>query len=157
MELIYRGSRDGSTAKDFHNKCDNEAPTLCLYKNSKGNIFGGFTTIPWSSPKNSTYFSDKDSFIFTLTNIYNIEPTKFPNKDNNNDSVRHTFNEGPCFGGGADIAVYSDFKKDKLASNFPVTYQDVLEKGRSIFSGDINKNTNTYFYLEEIEIFKLSK
>ena len=41
LELIYRGTRDGSTAKSFHNKCDNQGPTLCLYKNDKENIFGG--------------------------------------------------------------------------------------------------------------------
>ena len=152
MELIYRGSRDGSTAKDFHNKCDNKSPTLCLYKNHKGNIFGGFTTIPWSSPKDEIYLSDKYSFIFTLTNIYDIEPTKFPNKDINK-SVRHNCNEGPCFGGGADIAVFSDFKKQNFGTAFPRTYQDILGKGNSIFTGEIN----TSFPLEEIEIFKLFK
>ena len=155
MELIYRGSRDGSTAKDFHNKCDNQAPTLCLYKNSKGNIFGGFTTIPWSSTEGDTHFPDKDSFIFTLTNIYNIEPTKFPNQDIKN-GVRHNKNEGATFGSGPDIAVYSDFKKRQSVSNFPVTFKDVLGKGRTIFSGDKN-NFNSNFFLEEIEIFKLYK
>ena len=44
MKLLYRGSRDGTKAKDFHNKCDNIAPTICLYKNEKGNIFGGYTS-----------------------------------------------------------------------------------------------------------------
>ena len=39
MELLYRGSRDGTTAKAFHSKCDNQGPTVCLYKNEKGNIF----------------------------------------------------------------------------------------------------------------------
>ena len=41
MQLIYRGSRDGTTSLCFHNKCDNKGPTICLYKNEKGNIFGG--------------------------------------------------------------------------------------------------------------------
>ena len=44
MELLYRGTKDGSTANIFHNKCDNKGPTLCLYQNDKGNVFGGFTS-----------------------------------------------------------------------------------------------------------------
>ena len=30
MELIYRGSRDGTTANIFHNKCDNQGPMIIL-------------------------------------------------------------------------------------------------------------------------------
>ena len=49
MELIYRATRDGSTSQDFHNKCDNQGPTICLYQNEKRNIFGGFTSISWTN------------------------------------------------------------------------------------------------------------
>ena len=47
MELIYRGTRDGMTSKDFHNKCDNKGKTICLFLNEKDNIFGGYFSIPW--------------------------------------------------------------------------------------------------------------
>ena len=39
---------------------------------------------------------------------------------------------------------------------FPSSYQDVLGKGSSIFDEDLN-NSNEYFYLKEIEVFKLNK
>ena len=45
MELLYRGTRDGTSANIFHNKCDNQGPTICLCKNEKGNIFGGYSSI----------------------------------------------------------------------------------------------------------------
>ena len=32
MELIYRGSRDGTTSNIFHNKCDNKGPKLIYLK-----------------------------------------------------------------------------------------------------------------------------
>ena len=35
MELIYRGTRDGSESKTFHNKCDNQGPTIILCKMKK--------------------------------------------------------------------------------------------------------------------------
>ena len=74
-ELLYRGTRDGDSSEVFHEKCDNKGPTICLYKNNSGNIFGGYSSISWK--KDDGTCSAKDSFIFTLTNIFGIEPTKF--------------------------------------------------------------------------------
>ena len=53
MELLYRGTRDGSGVNIFHNKCDNQGPTICLCKNEKGNIFGGYASISWTSASGS--------------------------------------------------------------------------------------------------------
>ena len=75
MKLLYRGTRDGMTSKDFHDKCDNKGKTICLFLNDKGNIFGGYSSIPWTSDGGDK--TANDCFLFTLTNIYNTEPTKF--------------------------------------------------------------------------------
>ena len=48
--LLYRASRDGSSAESFHSKCDNKGPTVTIV-NSVNNIFGGFTDMPWMSGK----------------------------------------------------------------------------------------------------------
>ena len=45
MELIFRGTRDGMHNKSFHNKCDNKGPNICLIRNEKGHIFGGYSSI----------------------------------------------------------------------------------------------------------------
>ena len=78
MELIYRGTRDGSESKTFHNKCDNQGPTIILCKNEKDNIFGGYASISWTSD-NGNYHAANGSFLFTLTNIHGTAPTKYPN------------------------------------------------------------------------------
>ena len=80
LELLYRGTRDGMSADIFHNKCNNKGPTISLFKNENGYIFGGYASIDWTCYNNNNK-SAPDSFIFTLTNIYNISPTKFPNSD----------------------------------------------------------------------------
>ena len=72
MDLIFRGSRDGMTSNAFHNKCDNQGPTICLFKNNTGYIFGGFTSISWGIDGN--YHSDSNSFLFTLTNSLGKSP-----------------------------------------------------------------------------------
>ena len=150
MELIYRGTRDGMTSKDFHNKCDNKGKTICLFLNDKDNIFGGYSSIPWTSNGGSK--TANDCFIFTLTNIYNTEPTKFPYAKNR--SVYHDTKNGPYFG-YPDLGFYTTFNDNSNRSCFPFNYQDIIGKGKSIFTGDINNN-NKYYKTKEIEIFKLS-
>ncbi len=51
LELLYRGSRDGWFAEDFHRRCDDRGPTLSLFKikvprgfKKPGDCIGGFTT-----------------------------------------------------------------------------------------------------------------
>ena len=150
MELLYRGSRDGSTSKIFHEKCDNKGPTLCLYRNEKGYIFGGYASISWSSDNN--VHEAKNSFIFTLTNIYGTEPTKFPNKDNKN--VYHHPNKGPTFGANNDIRVFKDYLNEDCRFDFPINYNDILNRGKSIFTWDLNNNNNEA-KVNEIEVFRI--
>ena len=49
IKLIYRGSRDGWAAKDFHRLCDNQGPTVTLVESSAGRVCGGFTSVSWTS------------------------------------------------------------------------------------------------------------
>ena len=95
IELLYRGTRDGMTNNDFHNKCDNKGPRITLIQNEKGNVFGGFASFSWTS--DNKWHTANDCFLFTLTNIHNTEPTKFPSK-NKGDEVFHHKNHRPVFG-----------------------------------------------------------
>ena len=153
MELIFRCTRDGSTSLDFHNNCDNQGETIILIKNEKGNIFGGYTCYPWTSDE--SFHSAPNSFLFTLTNVYNTEPTKFPSK-NDKHEVNHRVEYGPRFGEKDDLGIYKDCLKKGGYSDFPNSYEDVLEKGNSIFTGDIN-NKEKDFKILEFEVFKLFK
>ena len=152
LELLYRGSRDGTTMDIFHNKCNKKGPTICLYKNDKDNIFGGYASISWENSGDSK--PAPDSFLFTLTNIYNIEPTKFINT-NKNCGVYHDAKQGPDFGSD-DIVIDYDFQKKGSYSRFPDKYEDILGKGKSIFTGDFN-NKNRYLNIKNIEVFRAIK
>ena len=44
--LLYRASRDGWAASNFHSRCDNKGPTVTVIK-SGNYIFGGFTEENW--------------------------------------------------------------------------------------------------------------
>ena len=151
MELLYKGTRDGSGKDIFHNKCDNQGPTICLCKNEKGNIFGGYASISWTSDNN--YHAANGSFLFTLTNIHGTAPTKFPNTQSYNYAVYHGNNRGPSFGGNHDLYISDNYLNNNSSyCSFGYSYPDVLGKGNSTFSGDVN---NIYFKLKELEVFKL--
>ena len=108
---------------------------------------GAYSPISWTT--DGRWHKAKDCFIFTLSNIHGTSPTKFNNIDSK-DSVYHDKDRGPCF---QDIHIYEDFKK-KVYSSFPNYYKDILGKGKSIFTGDLNNNNN-YFKMSEIEVFSV--
>ena len=154
MVLLYRGTRDGANAESFHSKCDDQGPTIVLCKNNKEYIFGGYASISWKKGSGN-YNSAPGSFLFTLTNVYEIQPTKFHLCKNNN-HVYHNPIYGPVFGDGFDLALSNNFFIYKSCwSYFPCTYKDSLRKGKSIFKDNIDNN-NIYFNLKEIEVFKIN-
>ena len=156
MKLLYRGTRDGMSGKDFHNKCDNKGKTICLFLNDKDNIFGGYSSIPWTKDGGDKIAND--CFLFTLSNIYNTKPTKFPYVKER--SVCHSETKSPIFGRGSDL-YFGEFEdgdythKNNNGSCFPFSYQDTLGKGRTIFTGDYNIK-NQYIKLKEIEVYEVN-
>jgi len=152
MELLYRGNRDGMTSNAFHEKCDNQGKTITLYKNDKGHIFGGYASIPWS--KGGNWKSAPGSFIFTLTNAYDFKPTKLPPKivNKKNGEVYHKNNYGPTFGN--DLGLFSNFKEKGWAFKFE-TFQDILGKTNSLFTGNKNNEDNDALIIKELEVFRL--
>ena len=121
LELLYRGSRDGMYSKNFHEKCDDKGATITLFRNDKGNIFGGYLPISWKN--NGGYQNENRCFIFTLTNIYNIQPTKFGSKNSGNE-VNFDIGNGPCF---YDTWNYDDLK-NRSSAYFGCYYKIQQEK-----------------------------
>ena len=150
LELLYRATRDGDSASNFHSKCNNKGPTITLFETDKENIFGGYTSKDWTS--NNNYTSDPDCFIFTLKNTFGTKPNKFKIKEDNS-SIYNSSNNGPTFGGGHDINTSNKFLNHNHSINFPQSFEDNIGMGRSIFTG----NDNSQFILKELEVFKAVK
>lgn len=64
-KIIYRASRDGFGASDFHSRCDSFKSTLTIIKSTSGHIFGGYTDQDWSG---KSFKVDPNAFIFSLIN-----------------------------------------------------------------------------------------
>jgi hypothetical protein len=76
FNLLWRGSRDGFTAREFHRRCDGRANTLTLILDTDGNVFGGFTPVEWETPASGKSKGDDSlqSFLFTLRNPHGDPP-----------------------------------------------------------------------------------
>jgi hypothetical protein len=70
FSLLWRGSRDDFDVGEFHRLCDVKASTMTVIKNTNGYIFGGFTSVPWSST--GVFKTHSTAFPFSLTNPSNI-------------------------------------------------------------------------------------
>ena len=47
VKLLYRASRNGWTAANFHSCCDSKGPTVTVIKSTGNYIFGGYTEQHW--------------------------------------------------------------------------------------------------------------
>jgi len=144
-KLLYRGSRDGFSAQNFHSKCDYKGPTVTVIKSTTGHLFGGYNADSWDST--SGWKTNPQCFIFTLTNPHGYPPTKFSYNHGNSSFCRSGY--GPVFGGrsGCDIVVHENGNAATNYTNFPYSYNDTLGKGKETFTGECN------FTVSEIEVF----
>jgi hypothetical protein len=77
LTLLWRGSRDGFGAAEFHRRCDGRANTLTVIVDIDGKVFGGLTPVEWES---RDLWKEDDrvwSFLFTLRNPCGVLARKF--------------------------------------------------------------------------------
>jgi hypothetical protein len=100
--LLYRGSRDGFRASDFHHRCNGQSNTVTIIHDNSGYLFGGFTPVAWDSTCSSSFKQDKtcESFLFTLKNPHGIAPRTFCQSDSGH-TIYCQSNYGPTFGNHA--------------------------------------------------------
>jgi hypothetical protein len=102
FSLLWRGSRDGFGAKEFHRRCDGHGNTLTVILDTKGNIFGGFTPVKWNSNSDCKADDSQKSFLFTLKNPHHIPARRFALKaEKKHEAIWCNSERGPCFSGMA--------------------------------------------------------
>jgi len=143
LELIYRGSRDGFSAQNFHQHCDEQGPTLVVCKSKAyEKVFGGFTSKSWSPVEN--YVADQDAFLFSLSNS-----SKHPITEASC-AIFCASEAGPTFGAGYDLAICSESNIiEGSSSALGMTYKANDNQGDlTAYLGGASS-----FMLDEIEVF----
>jgi hypothetical protein len=54
LQLLWRGTRDGFAATEFHRRCDGHSNTLTVVLTTRGFVLGGFTPLAWESRMESS-------------------------------------------------------------------------------------------------------
>ena len=95
--LLFRASKEGYRASNFHSKCDGKSNTVTLVETMTGRRFGGFTDDQWD--QSSSYKTGPNGFIFSLDN------NEIYYKKNNQYNIYCHSGKGPTFGGGHDFYI----------------------------------------------------
>jgi uncharacterized coiled-coil protein SlyX len=151
FKLLWRGSRDGFGALDFHGRCDGHKNTLTLIQDTEGNIFGGFTPVKWELRTGWKADPSLKSFLFTLKNPHNFPGAKFALKAKEKDqAIICDSSCGPHF---CDIGVSGNCNQntDSYADYFGHSYaNDTGLDGQTFFTG------SREFTVKEIEMFEIA-
>jgi len=149
-KLLYRASRDGFGASDFHLKVNDAKNTLTLIKTKNGYIFGGYTREDWSG---SCFKTDSNAFIFSLKNNENKALVMKCVEDRT--AICCSTTCGVIFGNNSSCDILICDNSDKvngsgsnLGSSYPhPSYEFDSDEANSFLAGSI------YFQTLEIETF----
>jgi len=98
LNLLYRSSRDGLTAQDFHNKCDNKGRTIVIIQTTEGGVIGGYTNTAWKGSQSCYGFANK-AFLFALSGFGLTSPCKMKLKNASRQYAIYNHSScGPAFG-----------------------------------------------------------
>jgi hypothetical protein len=162
FSLLWRDSRNGFTAKEFHGRCDGHGNTLTVIFDRKGNIFGGFTPLKWESRVHNGKYGDQDnrfktddsqkSFLFTLKNPHNIAARRFVLKsDEKHKAIWCASTLGPYFGSGTDLGVNDNCNTRDNCTHIGGSYlNDTGLEWRIVLAG------SQLFKVKEIEVFEIT-
>ncbi len=144
--LLYRGTRDGFGAANFHSNCDGHSNTLTILKaHGSSYIFGGYTSINWNGF--GQFKSDQDAFLFSLTNKDN-QPCKI-RQIHTAYSIYCDPDSGPNFGYD-EINIYNNANTTMGSySELGQSYKHPQpSQGKSYLAG------SDPFQLSEIEVYR---
>lgn len=68
FKKLFKATINGGTGSIFHLRCDGHRNTVVIIKMKDGKVFGGFASIPWSSPLKGEYAYDSNAFLFSFDN-----------------------------------------------------------------------------------------
>ena len=142
--LLYRATRDGDLADDFHRCCDGKGKTITVILTHTDNVFGGYSDKEWETMEERSRWKYKESdraFLFNikLRRKYDLKD------DNKNKAVFVCGEDGPTFGFGHDLHVVNKCLREKSTCSTPLSY--MMTQRNEINDGERE------FLAKEVEVF----
>lgn len=149
FSLLYRASIHGFASTVFHQRCDNQGPTLVLVKTSDNHLFGGVNFVSWVSLEK--YSTSNANFLFALKDgRHRHDPALFKCT---RDSLHAAFNKsmyGPVFGKGHDLCIVNQANVVHSGSNLGDTYTGAEASNSSLAGARL-------FTIADYEVFAISR
>ena len=105
FNLIYNITSDGCNSTTFHQKCDNQGPTVTVLYNPQNTIYGGYTALSWN--QSGTWGNDPSAFLFRLQYNGKEAGNKFTCVNPGNAMYNH-LSYGPTFGANHDLYAFGN-------------------------------------------------
>jgi len=143
FKLLYRASKDGFEAENFHKLCDNKGSTIMISKlQENGKLIGGYNPLSWTS---FGFGSTSNSFLFSFAKKDDPNSEciiKVANNIEQNFAIHYNPKYGPAFGSGCDLKIESNnISRYKSCKTYP---------GLNMFLNEKN-------ILEDYEVFQIIK
>jgi hypothetical protein len=164
FQLLYRATRDNSSAAAFHSKCDSHFNTLTIIQSVYGYVFGGFASLSWTSC--DCYKTDSSAFILSLRrNVAGFNVTTDARRFNVTSPTYAILDKsdfGPSFGGGydlylSDMSSISNNSYCKLGNSYqyPSGYDAFSINASNYLTGCMDNMGICKFSTAEIEVYQL--
>ncbi|CAG8568338.1 9673_t:CDS:2 [Acaulospora colombiana] len=143
--LLTRGSRDGFTAKIFHNHCDLKGPTITLIRVKDTNeILGGYNPLDWKPGSCNDIARTRESFIFAL-DYEDMDKSILSRVVDNGNAIFQLNRCGPHFGNQIrpDLGIMGIFNNADEGQCNKFKYRKRIRK------------TNGKFQVGEYEVFQV--
>ncbi|XP_060601919.1 interferon-induced protein 44-like [Ruditapes philippinarum] len=155
FKLLYAITRDGCVSTTFHQKCDNQGPTVTVLYNPQGSVYGGYVQESWNSSGDWT--NDTSAFMYQLRFNGNDKRTKFPIKSgNSNHALFCGSSYGPLFGyvNGYDLFT---FQNTVYSSGTFFVLNGQMDIGHSYDNQGVTANqiNNGNKNVTELEVYKV--
>jgi len=148
LKLLFRASRDGFGASNFHNKCNNQGPTVTIVHSEKNHVFGGSTAQSWTS--NSQWKKDSEAFLYLLRSSNASQKSqKWTIKAGQEEYAIYNHSVyGPTFGHGHNLRLWDNCNSNKDSySNPSVSYNGPTS--HDVLAGERN------FSVKDYEVFQV--
>ena len=156
-QLLYKASRDGWSATDFHECVDNRGSAVVVARSLTGQVFGGYNPAGWRSTDD--YVTSTAAFLWTRRRRSII---KFPILAGGNAAIFDYATSGPNFGAGdlqigpSQAAVLGGFAGPS-AEDVTVTSAGNLRQAKSVAGSTYNVNeawpARGNLVLTEVEVY----
>ncbi|XP_052812403.1 interferon-induced protein 44-like [Mya arenaria] len=154
FHLLYNITKDSCDTATFHQRCDNQGPTVTVLYNPQGSVYGGFASVGWEG--SGIWSVDNAAYLFQLKFSGLRKCNRFPAKP----GCKTVFSSptfGPVFGYGGDLNTFHSqpipnengvFKLNGNMRRFGTNFD-----APGLQSADINNGTMD---VTELEVYKVT-